>query len=268
MPGDVSADAILKRYDFIGTTERFTESVILLKHKLPLPMPVSLGDILYLSSKNSSKNSLLLRTKPYAQQSQRVRNFFDSKAFRDVNSIDFALWHAANQMLDRQGSAFGRGRLEQEAAEYQRLLAEADDKCYVANMYDVNRDCLLEDEACGISCLNRIAAMQQGTGPDMAAANMSAAVADIPLSSAVQNASNSNGSTVAYLWGKVVDSLTSVSKSLPMKNFNDDKRCGSVKWTTTNPVLQTVDEYADLVASPECRSWRFPDIDERVKYYM
>ena len=114
----------------------------------------------------------------------------DSKAFREVNFIDFALWHAANKMLDRQGSAFGRERLERETAEYQRLLAEADAKCYVANMYDVNRDCLLEDEACGISCLNRIAAMQQGTGPDMAAANMSAAVADIPLSSAVQNASN------------------------------------------------------------------------------
>jgi hypothetical protein len=159
MPGDVSAETILKRYNFIGTTERFAESMILLMDKLPIQ--VNLGDILYLVSKNSSRSNDLVRTKRYAEQSQRVRDFFDSKEFREVNAIDFELWHTANKMLDRQGRAFGRERLERETAEYQHLLAEADAKCYVANMQSAKRDCYSEDCGCGISCLNSVAAQKQ-----------------------------------------------------------------------------------------------------------
>jgi len=138
MPEDMSAETIAKRYDFIGTTERFEESMLLLQEKLP--MPVALKDMLCIKCKDSLQNrTMFLRLqskigilKPYtsyAKQSPRVRDFFESEQFNKSNAVDFALWHAANEMLDRQRSAFGHARIELETAKYKQLLAEADTEC-------------------------------------------------------------------------------------------------------------------------------------------
>ena len=138
MPEDMSAETIAKRYDFIGTTERFEESMLLLKEKLP--MPVALRDMLYIKCKDSLQNrTMFLRLQSkigilnpytsYAKQSPRVRDFFESEQFNKSNAVDFALWHAANEMLDRQRSAFGHARIELETAKYKQLLAEADTEC-------------------------------------------------------------------------------------------------------------------------------------------
>lgn len=156
MPEDTSAEAIAKRYDFIGTTERFEESLLLLKDKLP--MPVALGDILYLASKDSSRRKGLVPNKGYAEQSPRVREFFDSEQFTQSNAVDFALWRVANTLLDRQITAVGRAKLAREIAEYKRMLRVADARCYAENMQHGSvHDCYFNDNGCGIACLDRVA---------------------------------------------------------------------------------------------------------------
>jgi len=160
LPGDVSADEIVRRYDFIGTTESFVKNVLLLKEKLPIS--VSLKDVLYLKCQDSSTATKFwdngrqdvktwVRHKPYAQQSQRVRDFFDSKDFTDYNLMDSALWHAADKRLDQQAAAFGHERLNQTSEEFQKMLVEVGRKCQ-----------LLSETRCEGShlrkCIDRVAA--------------------------------------------------------------------------------------------------------------
>jgi hypothetical protein len=108
-PYDSSAEEIWRRFDFVGTTERFDESMILLQQRLP--MPVRLGDILYVKAKKSSEREKRggVMHKPYAQQSKRVRDFFDSD-FKVQNNLDFALYRLVNTSLDDQGKAMGLER--------------------------------------------------------------------------------------------------------------------------------------------------------------
>ena len=95
LPGDTSVEQITDRYDFLGTTERYAESVVLLTHALP--MDISLGDVLYLKAKDSQKTGMrdgkgrtITRHVPYSQQSQRVRDEVE-REFKPNNERDYAL---------------------------------------------------------------------------------------------------------------------------------------------------------------------------------
>jgi len=169
MPGDTSVADILRRYDFIGTTERFAESMLLLKDKLP--MAVSLRDILYLKCKDSTtgksiKEGLrghevyktLARHKPYAEQSQRVRDFFDSNDFKNNNYMDSGIWDSANNELDIQAKAYGRKRLQRESNEYQKKLIDVKMKCQALTGDTNNPD--LDCEGPRVrKCMDRVASI-------------------------------------------------------------------------------------------------------------
>ena len=154
-PYDSSAEEIWRRFDFVGTTERFDESMILLQQRLP--MPVRLGDILYVKAKKSSEREKRggVMHKPYAQQSKHVHIFFDSD-FKVQNNLDFALYRLVNTSLDDQGKAMGLERLSRVMSEYTTMLAIADKKCVQAKRQ--NNDCFWGDNGCMISCLDNIGA--------------------------------------------------------------------------------------------------------------
>ena len=157
MPGDMSAETILGRYDMIGVTERFDESVLVLRRTLP--MAVDMSDILYLKSKDSSAGILdefgarFHRHIPYAEQSQRVRDFIDSK-LRPANTVDYAIWKSANDRLDRHIRVIGLEKMERERTEYKMLLAAARHKCQ--RYADMVCDCIHTDIGCGKACLSRV----------------------------------------------------------------------------------------------------------------
>ena len=155
---DTSVEQIMARYDFLGTTERYAESVLLLTHALP--MNVSLGDVLYLKAKDSTKTGMqdgkgrkITGSLPYSQQSQRVRDVVE-KEFKPNNERDYALWTAINARLDRLGDTLGRDKLAKELESYKAMLAEAESKC---GGFAINQtDCFFNDIGCGISCLDSI----------------------------------------------------------------------------------------------------------------
>jgi len=157
MPGDESAETILGRYDMIGVTERFDDSVLLLRRTLP--MAVDMSDILYVKSKDSSAGTLdefgarFHRHLQYAEHSQRVRDFIDSELKPD-NVVDFAIWKGANDRLDSQIHVIGLEEMEREKTEYKRLLAVARHKCQ--RYADIVCDYIHTDIGCGMSCLSRV----------------------------------------------------------------------------------------------------------------
>ena len=74
---------------------------------------VRIVDILYLRGKDSKSNAKRPKGKgrvvPYkkiAEQSQRVREFFQSAAFKEANALDYEFVALANKMLDREVSPF------------------------------------------------------------------------------------------------------------------------------------------------------------------
>ena len=157
---DKSADEIAARYDFIGMTERFEESMLLLRHKLgPLLGNIHLGDILYLKSKDSNAGpdarddvgKLFVPHKPYAKQSPRVRAYFDSAEFKEKNAKDLDLWRTVNVALSQ-----GLELLSVETrSEYHTMLTAAASKCREFMLE--KRDCFWNDNGCGISCLDSVA---------------------------------------------------------------------------------------------------------------
>ena len=65
--------------------------------------------------------------------------------------VDFALWHVANTMLDRQNIVVGSA-LDGELAEYKRMMRDA-----TLRTCSMNIATDLRDNGCGIACLVRVA---------------------------------------------------------------------------------------------------------------
>lgn len=157
---DKSAEQVAAHYDFIGMTERFEDSMLLLRHRLgPLLGRIRLGDLLYLKSKDSNagpgaKDDLgvvFVPRKPYAKQSPRVRAYFDSAEFMENNANDWDLWRAVNVTLNQ-----GRELLSDETrAEFHTMLTAAASRC--REFIQEKRDCFWNDNGCGISCLDSVA---------------------------------------------------------------------------------------------------------------
>ena len=158
---DKGAAEIMAHYDFLGMTERFEDSMLLLRHKLaPLLGHIRLGDILYLKSKDSNAGpgvkddigAVFVPRKPLAQQSPRVRAFFDSAEFKENNARDWDLWRTVNATVDQEINQLLSAETR---AEYHKMLTDAKSKC--RKFMEEKRDCFWNDNGCGISCLDSVA---------------------------------------------------------------------------------------------------------------
>lgn len=151
---DESAESVIKRYDFIGLTERFDESLIALRHKYGL----ALKDIAYMPSKSSRLNKRdyqgykMLEHPPLSQEPAEVRRFINSKVFLRQNKMDLELWNRANASLDRALASIHGWREEL------RLLRELVNHAARRCSY---RPCRFKDNGCGYPCLDALASRMQ-----------------------------------------------------------------------------------------------------------
>lgn len=148
-------DAILDSLDFVGITERYDESLIVLKHLLDLDY----FDLLYLPSKVSGDELLHPGRvgEKFREFSVEVQSFFNT-SFAEANALDLELFDKANLRLNEEILRIGVG-FHRELREFQSLLAEVRSACTAEQA----RKCLWWDNGCGIECFDEV---EQRLHPD------------------------------------------------------------------------------------------------------
>jgi len=169
---DAIVQDIIDEYDFIGITERMDESLIVLKMLLGLDF----GDILYMSAKNAGSftaagggpkvKARCIYIVP-SFTTPGMKQFFASDYWKRYIAADEALYKAANASLDKTIDSFGRSKVEEELAVFQRVKEQAQAKCMTRTIYRCdatgkfvgpqNSTCLLWDVGCGHDCLSEFA---------------------------------------------------------------------------------------------------------------
>jgi hypothetical protein len=153
--------------DLFAVTERYAESVL----ALALLLDVSLGDVLYVRSKDGSTahkdvsrpadpNRAIVPDVPLAKQSAVVQRFFASD-FESFNAGDLALFRVANQRLDAFIDRAGRAQFEALAGELMGHLAAVAALCpiYQADgSLRTDLTCFWRDNGCAQECLSDYAA--------------------------------------------------------------------------------------------------------------
>ena len=144
-----------RAFDFIGTVERYDESLVLLANRLRLP----LTSITYLVVKNHTSTHQQTREQvdrePEAmnEQPMEVSTFFAGDAFRLANGKDYELWHYATQAVEAEIESYAPY-----VDLFRGLQAKAEAKCSVYDPKKVN--CLWRDEQCNFKCLDRLASQE------------------------------------------------------------------------------------------------------------
>ena len=157
---------VLDDYDFIGITERFDESLVVLQ----LLLGLQTQDILYISSKSSESFEFL----PAAQdclylapkfETPDIRSIFQSPEWINYTMADQMLYQAANKSLDRTIDHLGQHVVHQQLRKFkwaQELVHKSCiDKVAFPCTSDgkdqaTTSDCLFQDAGCGYMCLDEI----------------------------------------------------------------------------------------------------------------
>merc|ERR1712154_240076 len=123
-----SVSEIMRKYDFIGITDRFEESMLVLAHRLGL----DIEDMLYLKAKDShhlqtdNKGAHFVPSVPVQNQSEAVQRYLKEEWY-GLNAVDYELWDKVNEQMDRQISEIdGFG---DELQRYKSLLEKVLDQC-------------------------------------------------------------------------------------------------------------------------------------------
>jgi len=142
--------AVMDSYDFVATTERFDESLLLLAKKLG----VKQVDLLYVPSKVSGTSvnetgSPMHEHPPFSSEPQSVQQLAEE---RMQHKGDAKLHEAADRALDEQAAAYGPS-FKTELAEFQRRLAVLAATC----TQHFKEGCLWKDNGCGQDCIDSVA---------------------------------------------------------------------------------------------------------------
>jgi len=158
-----SAETTIRQFDYVGISNRFDESMLVLKHLLGL----SYSEILYLSAKNSSnpipsgkqdilKHNSIHRHLPLSEEPTEVQHLLSSEAWKEHNRFSLNFFTLANEKLDEHIAAIGNDVFAIKLAEYRSLLAKAHAEC--GTLSDpVHMECYLNDHGCGYKCLDAVA---------------------------------------------------------------------------------------------------------------
>ena len=175
-------EPILRTYDFIGITNRFDESMVLLAAKLQL----SICDILYLRAKDSSHAAppravdmaelapehqgtipgqkvapqedheaaaQLGVHVPLSSEPSEVRAFVESEEFQRGVALDLLLYRRAGAMLDAAIEALGPQSFQAALASYSAALTLAQARC---GHGEAKKYCYSLDAGCGYKCLDQM----------------------------------------------------------------------------------------------------------------
>ena len=106
------ANQIMTDYNFIGLTERLDESLVLLTMLLGVPVT----DALYLSAKkHGSYDEFCNYIKP-SFVTQAVQSYLDGPQWKHKMAVEYALYQAVNQSLDRTIDSLGRDKFQHRLA--------------------------------------------------------------------------------------------------------------------------------------------------------
>eukprot|EP00730_Choanoeca_flexa_P011140 TRINITY_DN23867_c0_g1_i1.p1 TRINITY_DN23867_c0_g1~~TRINITY_DN23867_c0_g1_i1.p1 ORF type:complete len:653 (+),score=83.67 TRINITY_DN23867_c0_g1_i1:72-2030(+) len=155
---DASPETIAAKYSFLGLTERFDESMLVLKHLLNLTLP----DMLYLSAKKADEERVdntgrkQQANPPTHLWSTRVQQVLTSQQFHDNNQQDYELWQHANTSLDAAITAIGPERFNADLLAYRRHLRAVSEQCSPPPGQSLQTlCCLYTDSGCGYMCIER-----------------------------------------------------------------------------------------------------------------
>eukprot|EP00924_Labyrinthula_sp_SR-Ha-C_P012865 augustus_masked-scaffold_12-processed-gene-1.9-mRNA-1 protein AED:1.00 eAED:1.00 QI:0/0/0/0/1/1/4/0/1037 len=154
--GNLCVKRIMEEYDFIGVTERLTESLVVLKSLLGL----SFSDIIFIgSSKTNGGYDDLGYKIQKTVITPTMEQVLDEKESSFGYFFDQEVWQAANEKLTATITSLGTENIQEEVSEFKRIRHEAEVYCNgrVYFPYDVNgerdvrsnQDCYWNDNGCG-----------------------------------------------------------------------------------------------------------------------
>lgn len=155
-------EEVMNSYDFVGITERFDESVVLLMNMLQLD---SYCDVLYVSGKVGGE-SLAPSGEPWMQhiplpeQPDEVRDYVESEEFRAIIASDREFYQQAIDRMDADIAKIGESEFKIQVEAFLSFKKKAEDSCHESlqvhgNWHDWSKDnCYHGDWGCGYKCFD------------------------------------------------------------------------------------------------------------------
>ena len=153
---------ILDKYDFLGVSERYDESLAVLSMLLKLPVE----DMIVLNAKKSggydaTKECYLIQK---AKRTPEIEKYFQSKKYTNKNP-DLYLYDAVNAKLDRTIEMLGAESVQERARLIKEAQKRADEACQdsaifpcsadgVSQREDAGKNCYFLDSGCGFQCID------------------------------------------------------------------------------------------------------------------
>ena len=165
-------ERFLNGYDFIGITERFDESLVVMQQLLRLP----LGDILYLNAKQGGNydDGGLHNTCYYIVPSfvtPGMKEYFNSQKWQTFIQRDMVFYNAANASLDKTiDETIGRTAFDKALAKFKSAQQIVNTECSTEDqtkfpctndgvkLSEHLTDCYHKDSGCGKTCMNNVIA--------------------------------------------------------------------------------------------------------------
>lgn len=157
----VTANAIIRDYDFIALAERFDESIVVLTLLLGVP----LRDALYLSSKTLGGYDGLCYKIQKGHLDEPMQRLLTTDEWQTYIQPEVALYQAANTSLDLTIQQLGHDRVQAQLKLFQKVQAAVQAKCAPITKFPCTStgqpnnqtDCLLVDMGCGLDCIDAVA---------------------------------------------------------------------------------------------------------------
>lgn len=145
----IEPEDIIDDYDFVLVTERYFESLVVLRHILG----VSLAEMLHLDEEMNENHVVSLSNQP--------QRFLDVIVARNEN--DRNLYQVANEALDDKIHIIGKSVVRKEVKELKVMLELLQHTCtdrvkardIMGGSYIHSRDCLWHQQGCGNLCITR-----------------------------------------------------------------------------------------------------------------
>ena len=158
----------MQSYDFIGVTERFDESLVM----LGLLLNLDLRDVAYLSSKRSgyaltgdSQGNLSCVLLYDRNQTSFSREYFSSETWKQKSLTDRRLYQAASTQLDTLIAIHGKTRFRKKLTSFQKIQKIIELHCEKFTRFPCMVDgtlnlegsnCFTRDEGCGFDCIDAV----------------------------------------------------------------------------------------------------------------
>jgi hypothetical protein len=166
---------IILDFDFIGTTERMDESIVVMSMLLGIPV----SDVMYLKAKGHGgyddgggrpeMGKICTYIWP-SFKSTGMTQFLESEEWKNISYWDRVLYDAADRSLDLTIDRLGRDKVAANVALFKNLQERAHATCLETTTfpcseggaYSRETDCLWNDSGCGCACLDEVAAATEG----------------------------------------------------------------------------------------------------------